>query len=170
MALLEIALAYALINEGSEVVNNPADHGGLTRYGITQKTLSTYLGRPASDAEVTNISQQTVSDIYRKLYWTPIRGEAFKSQKLATAVFDSAVLMGPSRAAKLLQADLKVKADGLIGVKTLSAIDAVDADKLLFTYGESVCAFLTSLCLADASQHVFFAGWHKRAHLMTRQS
>lgn len=51
-------------------VDNPADHGGATSYGITQAALSTWLGRPASVAEVRALDVDTAKAIYARNYFT----------------------------------------------------------------------------------------------------
>ena len=45
--------------------NHPADRGGPTNMGITQATLSEYLGRPASVDEVRSLSRAQAVAIYR---------------------------------------------------------------------------------------------------------
>ena len=46
-------------------VNHPADRGGPTNYGITQKTLSRYIGRAALTSEVKNLSEDVAREHIR---------------------------------------------------------------------------------------------------------
>jgi lysozyme family protein len=53
-------------------VHHKADRGGPTNMGVTQKTLSTYLGRPASVEDVKNVNRDTARDIFHTMYWQPM--------------------------------------------------------------------------------------------------
>uniref|UniRef100_A0A9E7ZMP3 Acetylmuramidase n=1 Tax=Bosea sp. NBC_00436 TaxID=2969620 RepID=A0A9E7ZMP3_9HYPH len=90
-------------------------------YGITQATLSAYLGRPALDAEIRNLSRATATAIYRDRYWKPVSGDALP-EGVDLCVYDFGVNSGPSRAVKSLQAALGVKTDGWVGKLTLEAM------------------------------------------------
>lgn len=166
MALLEMALVYVLANEGG-VSRNTSDRGGLTNMGVTQKTLSSYLGRPATDAEVTNLDKATATDLYRKMYWNVIRGDSIKSQAVATAFFDMAVLMGPQRATVIAQKVAGVSTDGVMGPMTLAAINALAPCEFLSGYQAGAGSFFKAIIAADASQSVFATGWSYRATKMT---
>ena len=48
------------------LANVAGDRGGLTKYGVTQRTLSSWLGRPATDDEVLNMKMKTAGDIYHE--------------------------------------------------------------------------------------------------------
>lgn len=166
MAVFEVALAYLLTNEGSAFVNDPADHGGPTRYGITQSVLSSYLGRPASMLDVQNIDHTTVAAIYRTRYWLPICGDKIQNQGVANALLDLAALTGPTQAARMMQAAAQVAADGLVGPKTLAAINASPSQALLVGFSHKACAYFAAIALRDPTQAKFLSGWQLRAHRM----
>ncbi len=71
-------------------VNHPDDRGGPTNYGITQATLSEYLGRPATIADVQNLAVSTARQIYRNQY---APSDSIPSH-LRAAAFDSNVNHG----------------------------------------------------------------------------
>jgi lysozyme family protein len=157
-ARFRACLAVVLKHEGGWVMH-PADPGGMTMLGITQRTLSEWLGRPATEKEIRALTPEAVAPIYRKRYWQAIRGDDLPPG-LDLAVFDLAVNSGPGRAAKMLQAVLGVDPDGVIGPKTLRRLD--DMRHLGGALAETLCdermAFLRSL------EHwpVFGAGWSAR--------
>ena len=97
-------LSNTLHHEGSWS-DHVKDPGGATMKGITLKTYSDYLGRPAMKDELRRIPDDHLEAIYRKGYWDKVRGDelAAISPGLAAAVFDFAVNSGPGRAAKALQ-------------------------------------------------------------------
>lgn len=103
MADFAQALLFVLQNEGTAYVNDAADAGGPTRMGVTQATLSSWKGSPATIDEVKGLTLAQVEPIYRKFYWAIVHGDTFASQALATVVMDCGVLCGPSRANRMLR-------------------------------------------------------------------
>ena len=102
MTIFDTALEFVLRSEGG-YVDNPADSGGATNYGITQNVYNTYRkshSKPIED--VKNITYIEVSDIYYNEYWIA-SGCSKLTNKLAVVVFDTAVNMGVSRAQNFLK-------------------------------------------------------------------
>src|SRR5262245_16984588 len=91
----EKCLKFTLQFEGG-FVNNPKDPGGPTNLGVTQATLSHFLGRQASIAEVKALTPQKVSPIYRLKFWDAVDGDELPVG-VDLAVFDFGVHSGPSR-------------------------------------------------------------------------
>lgn len=166
MAVFEVALAYLLQNEGNVFVNDPFDHGGPTRFGVTLAVLSKYLGRQAAISDVQNIDSQTVASIYRINYWTPIRGDKIQSQQVATALLDMAALTGPAAAVKMMQTAVKAQADGVMGPVTLGLINQSPAQSVLVAFSHQACGYFTAIVLRDPTQNKFLSGWQLRAHRM----
>jgi lysozyme family protein len=106
------ALRRVLKHEGG-YVDHPRDPGGATNRGITIGTLSDWLGRRATKAEVRNISDATVAAIYRKNYWDAVGGDSLPSG-VDYAVFDYAVNSGVSRAMKHYRETRTASASGTI--------------------------------------------------------
>lgn len=118
-------LTNTLHHEGlwSDHVKDP---GGATMKGVTLKTYSDWLGRPATKEELRAIPDDHLEAIYRKGYWDKVRGDdlAAISPGLAACVFDFAVNSGPGRAAKALQGLCGAVTDGGIGPNTLKQVKA----------------------------------------------
>lgn len=57
-----------LVREGG-YVNNAADKGGSTKYGITLKTLSMYRGRTVVASDVRLLGSKEAEDIYEANYF-----------------------------------------------------------------------------------------------------
>jgi lysozyme family protein len=125
-------LVDALIEREGGYVDNPADKGGPTRFGITQAVARAqgYAGPmrqlPRSEAE----------GIYRRLYWLRpgLDQVAGRSARLAAELFDTGVNMGPAVAVTFLQRALTalnrngsdypdLTPDGRVGPATLAALD-----------------------------------------------
>src|SRR5256885_5947008 len=125
-------LIDALIDREGGYVDNPADRGGPTRFGIPQAVARAhgYAGPmrllPRSEAVA----------IYKRLSWLRPRLDevAKRSARLAAELFDTGVNMGPAVAATFLQRALTalnrngrdyadLVPDGRIGPTTLAALD-----------------------------------------------
>lgn len=158
---LTLTLAY----EGG-YVNHPRDPGGATNRGVTQKVYDNYRrynGRPVQS--VRHISDDEVADIYKKQYWNSIRLDRFPCG-LDYAVFDFGVNSGPARAIRYLQQQLDIGVDGIVGLETLTAVEAAarkDEEALIAQYCANRFAFVSKLSTFD----VFGKGWTRR--IMGRQ-
>lgn len=83
-------------------VNDPADPGGATNKGITQRTFNAFL-RTMKRAwiHVRHISMADVGEIYRKNYWLASGCDKLP-WPIDIVVFDTAVNCGVSRATRWL--------------------------------------------------------------------
>ena len=87
----------AMIRHEGGYVDHPADPGGATNLGVTIGTLSAWLGRRATKAEVKALTVETVKPIYRKNYWNTIGGDGLPIG-LDYCLFDVSVNSGPGKA------------------------------------------------------------------------
>lgn len=155
-ANFERALALALVHEGG-YVDHPADPGGATNLGVTIGTLSGWLGRPASKAEVRALTKATVAPIYRKNYWDRVRGDELPSG-VDYCVFDFAVNSGPGRAIPSFQRAIGVADDGKIGPITIAAARARPSDQTI----ERICADRLAFLKRLKTWATFGKGWSRR--------
>jgi len=76
-----------------------------------------------------------------------------------------AVNMGFVQAAKLLQRCLGVADDGIIGTKTLQAINNANAEELLSAYKTKLREFYALLVTKNPKNERFLNGWLRRVSL-----
>jgi lysozyme family protein len=144
-------------------VNNPADRGGPTKFGITAATLAEWrrLGRPATAAEVKAMKVEEARAIYTWRYIEPFANIPF--DELRAQLIDYGVNSGVDAAKRALQRVLRVPVDGIIGPRTLAALLAQDwrfvNDALV---AARVKHFLT-IAEDDPTQRQFLFGWMRRA-------
>lgn len=153
----EQVLRWIGLSEGG-YVNNPADPGGPTDRGITQATYDAWNrahGRPPKP--VRGISKAEADRIIVSQYLTPVKFDDLPSG-LDYAVADWSVNSGPARAVKELQKLVKVTPDGIMGAKTLAAVEARDTASLINAYCDRRMAFLRSL----KTFKTFGKGWTTR--------
>lgn len=169
MSSLDSILDEIIAREGG-FVNNPADHGGATNMGITQATLSDWLGRPASVAEVQALTADTAKAIYTQNYFTKPGLDKLPAA-IQPVMLDAAVNSGPVQAVKFLQEVLNdagygpLSVDGRIGPATIAAANKADSamgSALVRALVEQRRAFLRQLAVAHPSQQQFEAGWMAR--------
>ncbi len=147
-------IAHVLAAEGG-LVNDPKDPGGVTKFGISQRSY------PALDIRA--LSLDDAKAIYQRDYWEPIQGEALPAG-LDLLVLDHAVNAGPARAVRLLQHLVGVPEDGLMGPVTLAGVAIADPQDLIARYSELRLDFYRDL---PTWRH-FGAGWSRRVHRARR--
>jgi len=136
-------LPIILASEGG-FVDDPSDPGGATNLGITLETLSGWLGRPATVAEVRALTPAGVAPIYQADYWNAAHcGDCPAGVDLM--VFDEAVNQGIGRAIRTLQAEVGAPADGAFGPGTLAALRAADPSATVNAIAAARDAFYRSL-------------------------
>lgn len=126
------ALIDGLIEREGGYVNNPADKGGPTNFGITEAVARAQGYR----ASMRNLPRDEAAGIYKRIYWLRPRFDevAKRSGAVAAELFDTGVNMGPAVAVTFLQRALTalnrnggdyadLTPDGRIGSATLTALD-----------------------------------------------
>ena len=152
----------ALLKHEGGFSNHPADPGGMTNLGATQRVWEEWVGHPVAEKEMRSLTPEKVAPMYKQKYWDKIRGDDLPSG-VDLAVFDFAVNSGPGRAAKMLQRVLGVAEDGAIGPQTLAKALSVDSSKLIADYNAARLAFLREL----PTWPVFGKGWGTRVAQVT---
>lgn len=147
-------------------VNHPADKGGPTKYGITQKTLASYRRIPVTAKDVQNIAKTEAFDIYKKIYYDSY-GVAKLPESVQDLVLDMNVHHGPGNTVRLLQKSLnkfgiKLQVDGVAGSKTIEAAKQVNPVALRYILAREREAFMRDIVKKDPSQQVFLNGWLNR--------
>ncbi|TNC12256.1 hypothetical protein FF100_15575 [Methylobacterium terricola] len=155
-ATFERALSLVLTHEGGWS-DDPHDPGGATNLGVTIGTLSLWLGRPATKAEVRALTAASVAPLYRRRFWDTIQGDALPAG-LDYALFDFAVNSGPKRAVIGLQRGLGIADDGKLGPVTLAAVARHKPADLIDALCDGRLAFLRAL----STWPRFGRGWGRR--------
>jgi len=125
----EKCLKFILQFEGG-FSNDRDDPGGPTNLGITQATLSAFIGLQATIVEVRALTPEKAGAIYRAKFWDHVNGDNLPVG-IDLAVFDFGVHSGPSRGAAALQRALKVADDGSVGPVTTAAAKRADPEKVV---------------------------------------
>lgn len=156
-ANFEACLRETLTHEGG-FSNHPADLGGATMRGVTQRVYDGYRDRRGLTRQtVRRIAEAELRAIYKAQYWDAVRGDNLPAG-VDLAVFDYAVNSGPSRAIRALQMVLGVTPDGELGEVTLAALHARVASGVVTALCDRRMAFLRAL----KTWPDFGKGWTER--------
>lgn len=165
MSAFDDALKMVLKYEGG-FVNDPNDHGGATNKGITQVNYDSYrVSKKLTKQSVEKITDEEVSDIYFKNYWSAAKCDQLPIQ-VAYVVFDTAVNSGVGRSVKFLQRTVGAVDDGAIGPQTLELVKSFcnikGALNIANTFINMREGFLKGIVDRDPTQKKFLKGWLNR--------
>jgi lysozyme family protein len=158
-------ILHRRIEGGDQIVENPRDPGGLTKWGISLRA-NPELGRDG----IINLTKEKALKIYRKNYWQPASITKYPSM-LRLAIMDGSVNHGVRRHNEIVQQAAnslgsKLVVDGLVGPKTLAAIKGFDKVDFL------VALLETRMRVYQQSDNFdeFGRGWIRRLLLIAIQT
>lgn len=179
------AVAQVLRDEGVRYVNNPADPGGATKFGISS--------REYPDLDIAKLTDSQATEIYYRDWWLKFRFadlDQVAASQVAAKVFDLAVNIGPEHAVKCLQRAIRAcgraaAEDGIIGPATARA--AIELERawgiaqartppgyqivspLLAAIRSEAAGYYRALAAVERGRrpnadHEFLTGWLNRAY------
>jgi lysozyme family protein len=134
MANVNILFPFILQREGG-FVDDPADSGGATNKGVTIGTWKQvgYDKDGDGDIDVADLKLLSDNDVLTRVlkphFWDRWKADQIQSQKIANILVDWVWASGAT-GIKRPQALLGVQADGIVGNKTLMAVNFADPDQL----------------------------------------
>ena len=134
-------------------VNDPADPGGETKYGLARND------NPSVD--ITNLDLAGAMDIYWTKYWLTTRCDQLPD-RVAVLVFDGSVNNGPGTSAKFLQRAIGVTADGSIGQQTLAAVNAGDPIAICNSICDQRNKYYQNIVANNPTEGKYLTGWLRR--------
>ena len=138
-----------LIGHEGGYVNNPADPGGETNYGISRRSY------PGEDIKGMTLAR--AKTIYARDFWGPAGCDAlFDAAKFQ--VFDMAVNSGVTAAIKTVQRAVAATPDGKLGPLTLQAIQSMPPARFVARFNGQRLAYMAGLSHWPA----FSRGWALR--------
>jgi lysozyme family protein len=166
MASFDKAIPFTLKHEGGYVWH-PADPGGETNRGITDGLdgnvdgLADVDGDGDGDILIQELSEAQAKEIYKRRFWDKMHGDDIKSQNLANILFDGYVNMG-GNAIKLMQRELMLKEDGVLGPVTLRGINGYNPRTLFEQYKAARIDYYLDLANRKPALKIFLKGWLNR--------
>ena len=162
MERFERIFDYLLRVEGG-YSDDENDKGGKTKYGITEEEARDF----GYKGDMQDLTKDFAKNIYLKKYYLGNKLDKVVDDKVALSICDWAVNSGRNGTKnvqiavnQLTNANLDV--DGIIGNKTLEALNAVDPEKFLEIYHILQRIYYRSKVVADKTQERFLTGWLNR--------
>ena len=151
-------------------VNDPKDRGGATNMGVTLNTWKRvgYDKDKDGDIDVKDLKLLSKEDVVNKVlkpyYWDKWRADEINNQSIANILVDWVYTSGKYGITKV-QAMLNLKPDGVVGNKTLSAINDYPNQRQLFQRIKNErLAFIDRIVKNNPSQRRFLKGWKNRVN------
>lgn len=161
---------FILSWETDKYTNNKKDKGGPTKYGITLATWRR-VGYDKNGDGVLNeedvklLTKDDFHRVFKQNFWNACKADKIQDQSVANMLVDFAYNSGVKRAATYLQLTLGITADGIIGNKTLFAINKSNGKRLFERFKKTREDYLKSI--AKGEQKDFFNGWLRRLSYIT---
>ncbi|QCO45757.1 MULTISPECIES: glycoside hydrolase family 108 protein [Elizabethkingia] len=165
MAKAELLLPFILKWEGG-LVNHPNDPGGLTNMGVTIATWKSIGYDKTGDGKVdaSDLKKLTKSDVLHVLkvgYWNRWKADQINNQTIANTLVDWVWGSG-SWGIKIPQRLLGVTQDGVVGNKTIEALNKQDPKVFLDSLYKARYQYLKDIVNKNSKLTVFLKGWNNR--------
>lgn len=144
----DAALSKLLAHEGG-YVEHPSDPGGETNMGISRRAY------PLED--IRNLTRERAAQLYRRDYWGPAGCDCVPDA-IRFALFDAAVHHGVRGAVRMLQGIVGEVQDGILGPRTLQAVQSMPAPRVAARFAGARLALMASL----PDWPAFGRGWARR--------
>jgi lysozyme family protein len=147
-------------------VNDPFDRGGATNMGITLETWKTqgYDKDGDFDVDINDLKALQPEDVLvvlRRAYWNRWQADDILNQSIADILVDW--IWGSGKWGIIIpQRLLGVVADGIVGNKTIMAVNFADPKQLHKTIYAAREKFLHDIVKRDSTQKRFIKGWLNR--------
>ena len=162
MERFERIFDYLLRVEGG-YSDNKNDKGGKTKFGIIEEEARDF----GYKGNMQDLTKDFAKNIYLKKYYLGNKLDKVINDKVALSICDWAVNSGRNGTKnvqiainQLTNANLDV--DGIIGNKTLEALNSIDPGKFLEVYHNLQRIYYKGKVEADRTQEGFLTGWLNR--------
>ena len=144
-------------------IDDPLDTGGATMVGVTIGTYRSYCRykgwKTPSVSDLKKLPYKVWRDIIHTIYWSKCKADLIEDQRTANMVVDWVWHSGASVLKKIQQL-LKVTTDGIIGPKTITALNsAKDINEKIYAARK---AYFEAIVKRNPSQKKWVKGWMNR--------
>jgi lysozyme family protein len=158
----EAAFQATMRREGGFVLHNvQGDRGGQTYAGIARNFHPNWSGWAFVDRGETPPTE-LVREFYKREFWDKLRCDDLPA-RTAAHIFDFGVNAGIRTAVRLAQIVCGATPDGVIGPRTVAALQAMPESEFEMAYTIAKISRYAEIVNRDRSQSKFLLGWINRA-------
>lgn len=160
MAKAELLKPFILKWEGG-FVNDPIDKGGATNKGITIGTFRQFYGKDATVEQLKHITDEQWLHVFKAGYWDRWKADRITNQSIANILVDWVWASGVW-GIKIPQRVLGVTEDGIVGEKTLAALNTQNPAEFFAKIKTERIKFVDDIVRRNPEQVRFIKGWKNR--------
>lgn len=138
------------------------DRGSHTNMGITIGTYRQVFGQERTVEDLKTITDVEWMHIYKTLFWDKWRADEIRSQSIANLLVDWVWNSGARYGVRIPQSVLRVEIDGVVGPKTIAAINDYPDEKALFRKLWQARKDFYERIGKNGTQKKFLKGWLNR--------
>ena len=168
MANHKIIEPFILRWEGG-FVNDKADLGKQTNKGVTLSTYRSVFGKNKTVSDLKKITDEQWEFIFKKFYWDKWKADDIKDQNVANILVDWIWCSG-SYGIKIPQRVLGVDVDGIVGPKTIAAVNERDGRELFDNIKQERKDFIDRICQTRPQNKKFKNGWLNRINSLAYET
>lgn len=145
----------------------PGDSGGPTMIGVILSTYADWRrkhGKPTTTVEdLKAISYDEWLTLLKQEFWNPCKADQIRNKSIAHMLVDWRWVNGP-QAVRNMQTAFSLVADGIVGPKTLAALNATDSETVFNRLKAAREASYRKIVQRRPSQMQFYQGWLNRTN------
>lgn len=146
--------------------NDPCDAGGATMCGVTISTYSRYKqikNKPKPSVnDLKKITLDEWLDILKMFYWDKMKADRIENQSIANLCVDMCWGSGSVTAIRKIQKCLGVAVDGVVGQRTLAALNGFNKAEIHSKLWEMRKIWFINIANARPANKRFLKGWLNR--------
>lgn len=150
-------------------VNDKDDLGGATNMGVTLATYRSVFGIKKTVNDLKRMTMVQWGVIFKKYYWDKWKADDIKDQNVANILVDWVWASG-AYGIKIPQRILGVDVDGIVGSKTIAAVNARDGRDLFDTIKQERKDFIERICQTRPQNIKFKKGWLNRINSLNYET
>lgn len=147
------------------LVNDPQDLGGLTLVGVTLSTFRSAYGSSKTPSDLKGMTFAQWEHVFKVMFWDKWKADQIENQNVANMLVDWLWCSG-AYAIKIPQSVLRVDVDGVVGPKTIAAVNKCDPETLFKRLKTERLEFLKRICKSRPQNKKFLKGWQNRVNAL----
>ena len=145
--------------------NDPDDLGGATMCGVTLATFTEYCRRKAyprpTIVRLKAITYKEWLEILKTMFWDKWKADQINNESIALILVDWVWGSG-KYGITIPQKAIGVTADGIVGPKTIAAVNAKDPKQLFDLIRKERLAYIERICKSRPTNLKYKRGWLNR--------